>query len=84
MYPTTSFTSAIISTKMLLKNLLLASVVAAAPADLENRVVNCKAIDLVVKALRIAPGASKYCSSVLHVATTTVQTTSTSTTTSTK
>jgi hypothetical protein len=69
---------------MLLKNLLLASVVAAAPADLENRVVNCKAIDLVVKALKIAPGASKYCSSVLHIATTTVQTTSTSTTTSTK
>ncbi|RYO41452.1 hypothetical protein AA0113_g11012 [Alternaria arborescens] len=55
----------------------------SSPADLENRVVNCKAIDLVVKALRIAPGASKYCSSVLHVATTTVQTTSTSTTTST-
>ncbi|KAJ4985609.1 hypothetical protein SVAN01_08884 [Stagonosporopsis vannaccii] len=49
--------------------------VAAAPAQLEERLVNCKAVDVVVKVLKLAPSASKYCSSVLKIST--VQTTRT-------
>lgn len=53
---------------MILKTLLLVGIVAAVPAQLEERTpqVNCKGVDLVVKALSIAPGASKYCSTVLQ------------------
>lgn len=69
---------------MFVKTLFLAAVAAAAPAQIEDRTVNCKAIDFVVAALRIAPGASKYCSSVVSIKTSTVQTTSTATVTITR
>ncbi|KAF2449177.1 hypothetical protein P171DRAFT_439751 [Karstenula rhodostoma CBS 690.94] len=75
-----------------LKTLFLASIVAAVPAQFDDRAVpaqldertvkvDCKAVDLVVKALKIAPGASKYCSSVLKIPT--VTTTSTASVTNT-
>ncbi|KAH6639113.1 hypothetical protein C7974DRAFT_373388 [Boeremia exigua] len=61
----------------LYKTLLFAGIVAAVPAQFDERTVkvDCKAVDLVVKALKIAPGASKYCSTVLKIST--VTTTST-------
>ena len=60
---------------MLLKGLFLATLAAAAPAELGERAVDCKAVSLVAAALKIAPGASKYCSSALKISIATVTST---------
>jgi hypothetical protein len=48
-------------------SLLLGLAVAVPTEDLQVRNVDCKAVNLVVQALKISPGASKYCSNILGI-----------------
>ncbi|KAF3042135.1 hypothetical protein E8E12_006204 [Didymella heteroderae] len=53
---------------MLFKTSLLLGLAAAVPTeDMQTRSIDCKAVNLVVRALKISPGASKYCSNILGI-----------------
>ncbi|KAF1362108.1 hypothetical protein EJ07DRAFT_153677 [Lizonia empirigonia] len=53
---------------MLFKASLLFGLAVAVPTEqLDARRVNCKAVNFAVQALKISPGASKYCSNVLGI-----------------
>ena len=53
---------------MLFKISVLLGLAAAIPTEnLQARTVDCKALNLIVQALKLSPGASKYCSNIFGI-----------------